>query len=137
VRADLTEPETVLADPRVRAVIDMSEPVAVIMAAVLHFLSADSAAAVCASYMRRAARGSWLIVSSGHYQDIELATRLQQTATHTRFWNHGAADLAAILTGLEPVGPGVCEARRWIAGSGGEPAGEPVYALAGVGVKSL
>ena len=49
MRADLTEPETVLADPRVRAVIDMSEPVAVIMAAVLHFLSADSAAAVCAS----------------------------------------------------------------------------------------
>ena len=70
-----------LVNPRVRAVIDMSEPVAVILAAVLHFLSADSAAAVCASYMSRAARGSWLIVSSGHYQDTELATRLQQTAT--------------------------------------------------------
>ena len=37
-----------------------------------------------------------------------------------------------MLAGLEPVGPGVCEARRWIAGTGGE----PVYALAGVGVKS-
>jgi O-methyltransferase involved in polyketide biosynthesis len=81
VRADLTEPETVLADPRVRAVIDMSEPVAVILAAVLHFLPAESAAAVCAAYMGRAARGSWLIVSCGHYHDTELATRLQQTAT--------------------------------------------------------
>src|SRR5580693_2523126 len=90
VRADLTEPETVLADPRVSAVIDMSEPVAVILAAVLHFLSPDAAAAVCASYMDRAARGSWLILSSGHYQDVELAAQLQQTATHTRFWNHGA-----------------------------------------------
>jgi hypothetical protein len=137
VRADLTEPETVLADPRVRAVIDVSEPVAVILAAVLHFLPADSAAAVCAAYMDRAARGSWLIVSSGHYQDVELAAQLQQTATHTRFWNHGAADLASMLAGLEPVGPGVCEARRWIAGTGGEPTGQPVYALAGVGVKSL
>jgi O-methyltransferase involved in polyketide biosynthesis len=136
VRADLTEPEKVLADPRVRAVIDMSEPVAVILAAVLHFLSADSAAAVCAAYMGRAARGSWLIVSSGHYQDIELATRLQQTATHTRFWNHNATDLASMLAGLEAVAPGVCEARRWIAGTGGEPTGKPVYALAGVGVKS-
>jgi hypothetical protein len=137
VRADLTEPETVLADPRVRAVIDVSEPVAVILAAVLHFLPADSAAAVCAAYMDRAARGSWLIVSSGHYQDVELAARLQQTATHTRFWNHGAADLTSMRAGLEPVGPGVCEARRWIAGTGGEPTGQPVYALAGVGVKSL
>jgi len=136
VRADLTEPDTVLADPQVRAVIDMSEPVAVIMAAVLHFLSADSAAAICARYMSRAAPGSWLIVSTGHYEDRELAGRLQQTATHTRFWNHDAADLASMLAGLEPIGPGVCEARRWIAGTGGEPVGKPVYALAGVAVKS-
>jgi S-adenosyl methyltransferase len=56
VQADLTEPQTVLADPQVRAVIDMSQPIAVvILAAVLHFLPADSAAAVCARYMSRAA----------------------------------------------------------------------------------
>jgi O-methyltransferase involved in polyketide biosynthesis len=136
VRADLTEPETVLADAQVRTVIDMSEPVAVIMAAVLHFLPADPAAAVCAEYMSRAARGSWLIVSCGHYEDKELAGRLQQAATHTRFWNHDAADVASMLTGLELVEPGVCEARRWIAGTGGEPSGKPAYALAGAGVKS-
>ena len=136
VRADLTEPQAVLADPQVRAVIDMSRPVAVILAAVVHFLPADSAAAVCSRYMSRAAPGSWLIVSSGHYEDKELAGRLQQTATHTRFWNHDAADLASMLAGLEPVGPGVCEAHRWMAGTGGEPSGKPVYALAGVGVKS-
>jgi O-methyltransferase involved in polyketide biosynthesis len=125
----------VLADPQVRAVIDMSEPVAVILAAVLHFLPADSAAAVCVRYMSRAAPGSWLIVSCRHYEDRELADRLQQAATHARFWNHDAADLASMLAGLEPVGPGVCEVRRWIAGAGGEPVGKPVYALAGVGVK--
>jgi O-methyltransferase involved in polyketide biosynthesis len=136
VRADLTEPDVVLANPRVNAVIDMSQPVAIIMAAVLHFLPAASAAAVCASYMSRAAQGSWLIVSSGHYEDKELAGRLQQTATHTRFWNHDAADLASMLDGLEPVAPGVCEALRWMSGSGGEPEGKPVYALAAVGVKS-
>jgi hypothetical protein len=74
-------------------------------------------------------------VSCGHYADRELADRLQQTATHARFWNHDAADLSSMLAGLEPVGPGVCEVRRWIAGTGGEPAGKPVYALAGVGIK--
>jgi hypothetical protein len=136
VQADLTEPETVLANPQVRAVIDMSQPVAVILAAVLHFLPADSAARVCAGYVGRAAQGSWLIVSSGHYEDKELAARLQQTATHTRFWNHDAADLASMLAGLDPVGPGVCEVHRWMAGTGGEPARAPVYALAAVGVKS-
>jgi O-methyltransferase involved in polyketide biosynthesis len=136
VHADLTEPETVLANPQVREVIDLSQPIAVILAAVLHFLPPDSAAAVCARYMSQAAPGSWLIVSSGHYEDKKLAAQLQQTATHTRFWNHDAADLASMLGGLEPVGPGVCEVRRWMAGTGGEPTGKPVYALAAVGVKS-
>ena len=101
----------------------------------LCFLSADSAAGVCAQYMSQAALGSWLIVSSGHYADKELAGRLQQTATHTRFWNHDAADLASMLTGLEPVGPGVCEVHKWMEGTGGEPTGKPVYALAAVGIK--
>ena len=136
VRADLTHPATVLDNPRVRAVIDLSRPVAVILAAVVHFLPADAAAAVCAAYMGRAAQGSWLIVSSGHYADEELARRVQQAATHARFWNHGAADLASMLGDLEPVPPGVCEARRWAAGTGGEPTESPVYALAAVGVKS-
>ena len=90
---------------------------------------------ICAAAARAAA--AWLIVSSGHYEDKELAGRLQQTATHTRFWNHYATDLASMLAGLETVAPGVCEARRWIAGTGGEPTGKKVYALAGVGVKSL
>jgi hypothetical protein len=83
-----------------------------------------------------AARGSWLIMSCGHYEDEELSDRVQQTGTHARFWDHGAADLASMLAGLEPVGPGVCEVPRWVAGTGGEPAGKPVYALAAVGVKS-
>jgi hypothetical protein len=136
VQGDLTEPDLVLASPLVHAVIDLSQPVAIILAAVLHFLPADSAAAVCAQYMGRAAPGSWLIVSSGHYEDSELAERVQQAATHARFWNHDVADLATMLDGLEPAGPGVCEARRWIAGTGGEPADQPAYALAAVGVKA-
>ena len=135
VREDLTHPETVLANPLVRAVIDMSRPVAVIMAAVVHFLPPDSAAAVCADYIGRSVPGSWLILSSGHYQDEDLADRVQQTATHARFWNHDAADLASMLGELEPVAPGVCEALSWVAGTGGEPTERPVYTLAAVGVR--
>jgi hypothetical protein len=86
--------------------------------------------------MGRAARGSWLIVSSGHYEDEELASRVQQTATYARFWNHDAADLASMLGELDLVAPGVCEARNWVAGTGGEPAGRPVYTLAAAGIKS-
>jgi O-methyltransferase involved in polyketide biosynthesis len=135
VHADLTEPETVLAHPNVPAVIDMAKPTAIILAAVLHFMSTEAAAAVCGEYMSRAARGSWLIVSFGHYEDKELAGRVQQTGTYARFWNHDAADLASMLAGLEPVAPGACEARGWIAGTGGEPQGKPAYVLAAAAVK--
>jgi len=137
VQADLADPEAVLASPKVGAVIDMAQPIALILAAVLHFMPAIEGAALCAQYMRRAAPGSWLIVSSGHYQDKELASRLQETATHTRLWNHSAADLASMLAGLAPVAPGVSEASRWIAGTGGEPSGTPAYPLVAVAVKSV
>jgi hypothetical protein len=75
----------------------------------------------------------WL---GGKDKDKELAERLRQTVTHTRFWNHDAAALKTMLGELEPVGPGVSEVRRWVTGTGGEPEGKPVYALAGVGLKS-
>jgi hypothetical protein len=71
-----------------------------------------------------------------HYQDEDLASRVQQAATHARFWNHDAAALASMLGDLELVAPGVCEARNWMAGTGGEPTERPVYTLAAVGVKS-
>jgi hypothetical protein len=116
-QADLADPDAVLANPHVRAVIDMAQPTALILAAVPHFMSANEAAALCGDYMRRAAPGSWLIVSSGHYQDKELASRLQETATHTRFRNHSAADLASMLGGLDPGEPGPSGA----SGASGEP----------------
>lgn len=135
VRADLTKPETVLTHPTVGSVIDLAEPTAIIMTAVLHFMSVRTAAAAVAGYMSRAARGSWLIVSSGHYQDQALADRLQSIATHTRFWNHSAEDVASVLAGLEPVAPGVCEVPGWIAGTGGVPTGRPAYTLAAAAIK--
>ena len=136
VNADLGDAEAVLADAGVRDLLDFSRPAGFILGAVLHFLPADAAARLCAAYLSHAARGSWLIVSTGHYEDKELADRVQQAATHARFWNHDAAAVASWLDGLEIVHPGVCEAGRWVAGTGGVPTARPVYALAAAAVKA-
>jgi O-methyltransferase involved in polyketide biosynthesis len=136
VQADLTDPEAVLTRPEVRAVFDFGKPVGIILGAVLHFLPADAAARLCAAYLSRSARGSWLIVSAGHYEDRQLAGQLQATATHARFVNHDAAALASWLAGMEIVPPGVCEATRWVAGTGGVPSGRPAYALGAAAVKT-
>ena len=52
VAADLRDPAAVLADPGLRAVIDLARPVAVLLGAVLHFLDADAARQVTAGYAR-------------------------------------------------------------------------------------
>jgi len=136
VKADLTEPDTVLAHPGVQAVLDFAEPTGIVLGAVLHFMPAEAAAELCATYMSRAAQGSWLIVSTGHYDDKDLADYLQATATHTRFYNHDAAAMSTWLAGLDVVPPGICEATRWVAGIGGVPATRPAYPLAAAAVKT-
>ena len=136
VAADLTDPDAVLAHPGVRAVLDFAQPVGIVLGAVLHFMPAPQAAQLCRAYMSEAAAGSWLIVSTGHYRDNELASRLQQAATHTRFFNHDEAAMATWLAGLDVVPPGICEATRWVAGSGGVPSAKPAFALAAAAVKS-
>jgi O-methyltransferase involved in polyketide biosynthesis len=135
ISADLRAPDAVLSDPGVLSVIDLAQPTAVIFGAVLHFFPTDAAAAICARYMSRMAPGSWLIVSTGHYEDAELAARLQETAAHARFYNHGAADLADWLKDFELVPPGICEGRAWAAGTGGVPTDRAAYALSGAAIK--
>jgi O-methyltransferase involved in polyketide biosynthesis len=135
VEADLTDPDAVLAHPQLRAVIDIATPTAIILGAVLHFLPVEAAADVCAGYLSRAAASSWLIVSAGHYEDTDLHARIQATGRYARFFNHDAAGMASWLAGLEIASPGICEARAWIAGTGGVPPGQPAFTLAGAGVK--
>jgi hypothetical protein len=134
VEADLTEPDVVLADLTVLEVIDFAEPVGIILGAVLHFMPTQAAAELCGTYISRAALGSWLIVSTGHYEDKELAGHLQETATHTRFFNHDVADVSTWLTGLDVAPPGICEATRWV--TGGVQSSRPVYALAAAAIKT-
>jgi S-adenosyl methyltransferase len=136
VEADLTDYEAVLAHPGVLSVLDLAQPVGIIFGAVLHFLPADAAARLCAAYLNRAAVGSWLIVSTGHYEDKELADRLQQAATHARFFNHDVAALTSWLSGLESVPPGVSGANQWVAGTGGVPSGRPAYPLVAAAIKT-
>ncbi len=64
VLADMRDPESVLGSKAVKRLIDFSEPAAVLMTAVLHFVSgADDPAALVARYVDPLAAGSYLSVS--------------------------------------------------------------------------
>jgi O-methyltransferase involved in polyketide biosynthesis len=113
VAADLRDPAAVLAHPQLRAVIDLREPVCVILAAVLHFLDADAARAVTGGYARLMAPGSTLIISVARYDDEMLGKRLSAEYTAATWHNHSHADVVSFFAGLDLVGPGVTEAQTW------------------------
>ena len=94
-----------LADPQLRAVIDLREPVCVILAAVLHFLDADAdaARAVAAGYARLIAPGSCLAISVACYDDEALGKRLSAEYTAATWHNHSRADVESFFAGLEPA----------------------------------
>jgi len=64
VLADLREPDEVLGSEAIRQLIDFGEPAAVMMTAVLHFVShEDDPAAIVARYAAALAPGSYLVLS--------------------------------------------------------------------------
>ena len=102
-----------LADPQLQAVIDLREPVCVILAAVLHFLDADAARAVAAGYARLIAAGSCMAISVACYDNEALGKRLAAEYTAATWHNHPRADVESFFAGLDLVGPGVTEAQTW------------------------
>ena len=113
VDADLRDPAAVLTDPDLRAVIDPTRPVAVILGAILHFLDADTARAVTTGYARKLAPGSCLIISVACFDDEGVGKRLAAEYTAATWHNHPPADVESFFAGLELVGPGVTEAQTW------------------------
>ena len=134
-QADLRDPAAVLADPALRGVIDLAEPVCVILAAVAHFLPAAQAAEITAGLTGPLAAGSWLAISVAHFTDEELLARLYALHTTAPFRNHGSGQLAEFLAGLDLIPPGIAEVRRWLSGIAGTPACRPAYLVCGVGAK--
>ncbi len=113
VAADLRDPGAVLADPELRAVIDLARPVCVILGAVLHFMDAAAARAVTAGYARLIAPGSCLVISVASFDDEALGKQLAGEYTAAAWHNHTPADVESFFAGLQLVGPGVTEAQTW------------------------
>jgi len=65
VKADLRYPRRLLASPDVREFLDLSQPVAVLLVSVLHFLPAEEVKRVVGEVLEAVPAGSYLVVSHG------------------------------------------------------------------------
>lgn len=140
VDADVRDPESVWRSEAARRLLDPNRPIGVLLAAVLHFVpDTEDPAGIVAGYVDRTVAGSFLALS--HYtadawqvdqlKDATRAGENYQRNTSTPVVPRSQAELAALLTGLELVPPGITWAQDWRSVDGEEPPASvhDIYAL--------
>jgi hypothetical protein len=116
VQGDMRDPEAILAAPELAAVIDMRQPVCVLLVSVLHFVDAQTARNVAAGFMRPAPAGSYLALSAGT-GDREFEQELGPLYTAANAYNHSAEKIRGFFGDLDLIPPGLVAAELWQPGS--------------------
>ena len=118
VRGDIRDPDTVLAREALTACLDFSQPVAVLVLSVLHFIShEEDAAGIIAKFRDRLAPGSYLAVSVGTSDgaDPEMLAEATQTYAGARmpFTLRSRAQILDLFDGFDLVEPGLVSLPEW------------------------
>jgi hypothetical protein len=118
VLADLRDPGAIMAHSRVRDLIDFSQPVAVLLIAILHFITdEDDPAGIVATLQDALPAGSFIALSHAtgdfHPPDtVGQAVAVYKNAT-APFVPRGFDQVAAFFKGFELAGPGLVQAPLW------------------------
>lgn len=117
VLADLRDPGAILADPRVTALIDFTQPVALLLVAVVHFLTDhEEPARIIAPFREALPAGSYLALSHAT-GDIRPAAAHSAAAVYDQATSavtlRGRAQIAALFDGWDLVNPGLVQVPLW------------------------
>ncbi len=139
VEGDLRDPAGIVGHPGLRAVIDLGEPVAIVLGAVLHHVpDEDSPDKLVGMLMAAVAAGSYLVISHATGEDIgaeaagqvrELYARASAPAVF-----RSRAEVAGFFEGLELVPPGIGDVAAWHTGRRPAESGRTIV-VGGVGRK--
>jgi SAM-dependent methyltransferase len=118
LHGDLRRPREILESPELRGLLDLSQPVGILLIAVLHFVSEDDRPAEILAELRDAvAPGSHLAVSHGTGVGRTTATMEQlaeiyrSTATPLTYRDHD--QVRELFAGWDLLAPGVVWAPEW------------------------
>ncbi|HEY2765845.1 MAG TPA: SAM-dependent methyltransferase [Pseudonocardiaceae bacterium] len=141
VRADLREPESVLGSPTTRQLLDLDQPVGLLMVCVAHFIPTDDdPVGVLGRFREGLAPGSYLALShltadSGAAEMDALVKVMQggKEPIHPR----SKSRISELFGGFDLVEPGVVPIAEWRPSSPGDGGDVPErhQVLAGMGVK--
>jgi SAM-dependent methyltransferase len=139
IQEDLRRPDRILAHAETNRLLDLDQPVALLLLAVLHFIPDDDDPYGIVARLRDAlAPGSYLAISHGtadHYsQEVAQHGREQFRRTPTPFWSRSRAETARFFAGLDLVEPGIVYSPQWRPEHPDEVGDHPERAAAYVGV---
>ncbi len=113
---DLRDPAAILGDSELCGLIDFSEPVAVLLIAILHFIvDEEDPRAIIDQLLAPFPSGSFLAISHGTIDgrpELGAAPRLYDKAT-SRFYPRSRDEVQALVGGLELVQPGLVWLPQW------------------------
>jgi len=132
IEADLRSPEQILTDPDLRATLDLGEPVALMLVAVLHFVQGYGAGRpIVRTLMDALPSGSFLVVTNATKDPLPAKMAADYDAALaagvTNIWPRDRAEFTDLFAGLELVEPGVTPVSEWRAESEPEPRPNPAH----------
>jgi hypothetical protein len=118
INRDLREPEQILAHPALQALIDFSEPVAVLLVAVLHFLRDEDKPHVVVDVLKAALPpGSYLVLSHVTSDDIPAEALQDVRELYEQTTAPGAArcrpEIERFFEGMDVIEPGLVNVCNW------------------------
>jgi len=142
IDADLREPEKILAHPVTRELIDFSQPVGLLLAMVLHFVSdAEEPWQLVGTLRDTLAPGSFLAVShvnnEGRPQAAQATERVYNRSVATGVHMRSRAEIQRFFDGFRLLDPGVVYIPQWRPDSPDDVPEDPsqFWVLVGVGQK--
>jgi hypothetical protein len=139
IRGDLRQPQSIIAHPELATLIDWQEPVALLLIAVLHFVTdEDEPASILEQFRQVMARGSYLTITHIHHDGDDDAVRqildIYRGAS-VPLVMRTSDEIAALYGGFDLIEPGLVPLPDWRPDPRSYPAGE-VWGLGGVGRKT-
>lgn len=121
IRADLRQPQAILDHPTVRGLLDLDEPIGLVMGSVLPFVPDDGLAyGVVAHLVGELVPGSYLAVTHGATETfmptgerMTSASDVYQQRTATPAKPRTKEELAQFFVGLDLVDPGIVWVPEW------------------------
>ncbi|MEU4560474.1 SAM-dependent methyltransferase [Actinoplanes sp. NPDC023936] len=118
IEADLNDPDAILRHPVLHETLDLTQPVGLMLVAVLHFIHGDGAATpIVRRLLDALPSGSYLVAThaTSDFGTPEQQALYQQLIAQGRsdVWTRPKAEFAGLFEGLELVSPGVVPASEW------------------------